>query len=257
MSGRRIHCITNPVTMGDVANVLLAAGGSAIMGRAVEEIAEMTALTEGTLLNTGVPDAALFAACQMAGEQANKLGHPVVLDPVGVAASAFRRAHLRELLANVRISVIRCNQEEACALVEEPSVQSGGIDSAVTLSKERQERLACQLARRYSTVAYVTGQSDFVSDGKHTLCVGGGDARIRRVTGGGCMLSALICLHAASGMPAFEAALSAGKLWKECASLAGAWTEEAEKGMGMFHQSLFDALDRLTVQRTGRKGEGK
>ena len=28
-----IHCLTNPVSMQDVANVLLAAGGSAIMGQ--------------------------------------------------------------------------------------------------------------------------------------------------------------------------------------------------------------------------------
>ena len=29
----KIHCLTNPVTMQDVANLLLAAGGSAVMDR--------------------------------------------------------------------------------------------------------------------------------------------------------------------------------------------------------------------------------
>ena len=29
----RVHCLTNPVSMQEVANVLLAAGGSAIMGQ--------------------------------------------------------------------------------------------------------------------------------------------------------------------------------------------------------------------------------
>ena len=29
----KIHCLTNPVTMQDVANLLLAAGGSAVMGQ--------------------------------------------------------------------------------------------------------------------------------------------------------------------------------------------------------------------------------
>ena len=38
----RVHCLTNSVTMSDVANVLLAAGGSAIMGSHPAEAAEIT-----------------------------------------------------------------------------------------------------------------------------------------------------------------------------------------------------------------------
>ena len=40
----RVHCLTNSVTMTDVANVLLAAGGSAIMGSHPAEAAEITAI---------------------------------------------------------------------------------------------------------------------------------------------------------------------------------------------------------------------
>ena len=38
----KIHCLTNPVTMQDVANLLLAAGGSAVMGQNEKEVAEIT-----------------------------------------------------------------------------------------------------------------------------------------------------------------------------------------------------------------------
>ena len=34
----RIHCLTNPVTMQDVANLLLTAGGSAIMAQDSHEV---------------------------------------------------------------------------------------------------------------------------------------------------------------------------------------------------------------------------
>ena len=80
----KIHCLTNPVTMNDVANILLAAGGSAVMAQDEQEAAEITTFCQGTLLNTGVPDEAKIRACILAGKRANQLGHPVVLDPVGV-----------------------------------------------------------------------------------------------------------------------------------------------------------------------------
>ena len=38
----RVHCLTNPVSMQEVANVLLAAGGSAIMGQDETEVQEIT-----------------------------------------------------------------------------------------------------------------------------------------------------------------------------------------------------------------------
>ena len=40
----KIHCLTNPVTMNDVANILLAAGGSAVMAQDEQEAAEITSL---------------------------------------------------------------------------------------------------------------------------------------------------------------------------------------------------------------------
>ena len=75
----KVHCLTNPVTMQDVANVLLAAGGSAVMAQDAAEVEEITALCDATLLNTGVPSLEKFRACTLAGVRANGLGHPVVL----------------------------------------------------------------------------------------------------------------------------------------------------------------------------------
>lgn len=112
----KIHCLTNPVTMQDVANILLAAGGSPIMGQDPEEAEEIARLCQAVLLNTGVPDERKFQACILAGKTANMLGHPVVLDPVGAGASIFREKGLRKLLQEVHPDVIRCNAEEAWTL---------------------------------------------------------------------------------------------------------------------------------------------
>ena len=68
----RIHCLTNPVTMRDVANILLAADGSAVMARDPNEVEEITSICHGTLLNTGVPDEKIIRACILAGKKANQ-----------------------------------------------------------------------------------------------------------------------------------------------------------------------------------------
>ena len=241
----RVHCLTNPVTMQDVANVLLAAGGSAIMGQERREVQELTALCQATLLNLGVPDGTKLESCRLAGQRANELGHPVILDPVGVGASRFRRDALRKLGEQVRPSLIRCNQEEACVLLDQGSGASGGVESGVELEGEAQLLQADQLARRYGCAVLISGKSDAVSDGTRRELLTGGDQRMRRITGSGCMLSALCALFAGAGLTPYEAACAAGSLWKKSARIAGQKTDRMQEGTGSFHRYLFDAVDRL------------
>lgn len=246
----RVHCITNPVVMQDTANALLTAGGSAIMAQDVHEVAEITALCHATLLNTGVPDESKFEACRIAGQRANALKHPVVLDPVGVGASAFRRAHIAALLRDVQPTVIRCNQEEASVLLQlqantSPTVSSGGVESNVTLDSSDLQALARHLAQQYHCVVYISGTEDIVSDGLRTQLLTGGDSRMKRITGSGCMLSALMALFLATSTDPYDTAVYVGRLWKRCATLTAQRLKVSGGGMGSYHQWLFDALDRL------------
>ena len=242
----RVHCLTNPVTMQDVANILLAAGGSAIMAQDPEEVEDITAICQATLLNTGVPDEEKIRACILAGKKANELGHPVVLDPVGVGASHFRRKLLEELLKHVDVSLIRCNQEEACTLLhlQKSTDASGGVESSVSVETTEQEEIARKLADVYGCTAFITGKADVVSDGEQTEVLLGGDDRIARITGSGCMLSALCALFCGAGLIPFEAARAAGSIWKDSSREAGLCTDRSGGGIGSFHVYLFDALDR-------------
>ncbi|MFQ9126396.1 MAG: hydroxyethylthiazole kinase [Butyricicoccaceae bacterium] len=47
------HCITNPVTVNDCANIILAAGGTAIMAQDEREVEEITAHASSLVLNMG------------------------------------------------------------------------------------------------------------------------------------------------------------------------------------------------------------
>ena len=97
-----IHCITNYVTVNDVANMLLACGGSPVMSDDVEEVEEVTALAAGLCLNIGTLNRRTVPSMFAAGRRANTLGHPVVLDPVGAGSSALRTRTARELAQILR-----------------------------------------------------------------------------------------------------------------------------------------------------------
>lgn len=241
----KIHCITNPVSMQDVANILLAAGGSAIMAQDETEVTEITALCRATLLNTGVPDEDKLCSCVLAGAKANELGHPVVLDPVGAGASLFRKKAMELILKRVKPSIIRCNQEEACALLRMESGISGGVESGVSMERETHVKLAETLALAFECTVLVSGKEDVVSDGERYMLLEGGDSRMARITGSGCMLSALCALLCGAGFASYEAACAAGSLWKECSCLAGTKTDAVSGGIGSFHMYLFDAIDEL------------
>lgn len=169
----KIHCLTNPVTMQDVANLLLAAGGSAVMGQDEQEVEEITSFCHGTLLNTGVPDIAKIHACILAGQKANALGHPVVLDPVGAGASTFRRKELQKLLQAVHPTAVRCNQEEAvvlCSLLSDTDSpkKHGGVESSLQMAERDVCLIAGQAASLLNCTVLITGKEDVVSDGKQT-----------------------------------------------------------------------------------------
>lgn len=258
--GPKIHCLTNPVVMQDTANLLLAAGGSAIMAQEPEEVEEITSFCQATLLNTGVPDERKWEACILAGKRANILGHPVILDPVGLGASRFRRKWMKEILRQVKISVIRCNQEEACALLSidaDAGYQetTGGVESAVSLEKTELEELARHLAKNRRCSVLISGKEDIASDGVQIKWITGGDERVRKLTGGGCMLSALCALLCGAGYGPYEAVCEASRLWKESARRAGIQADGKREGIGSFHRYLFDAVEELCCERPGKEEE--
>ena len=85
-----IHNITNYVTVNDCANMVLACGASPIMADDLGEVEEITALCAGLNINIGTLNSRTIDSMLLAGRTANRLGHPVVLDPVGAGASRLR-----------------------------------------------------------------------------------------------------------------------------------------------------------------------
>lgn len=97
-----VHHITNLVVTNDTANVTLHLGAQPVMAHAMEEVEEMAAMAGALVLNIGTLSAPWIAAMMAAGRRANALGIPVVLDPVGAGATAFRTGTCTRMLNDLK-----------------------------------------------------------------------------------------------------------------------------------------------------------
>ncbi len=233
-----VHNITNYVVMNETANAILALGALPVMAHAREEVAEMVGLAGALVLNIGTLSEPWIDAMLVAGKAANAGSVPVVLDPVGVGATAYRTETARRLLDEIDVAVLRGNAGEVATLVgveaEVRGVESVGVggDSA---------ELAREAARALGVVASVTGQVDHVSDGERSAAVANGHALLGSITGTGCMSTAMTgCFLAAKDDP-FEAAAEALVAF----GVAGEDAAVGAKGPGSFHVGLYDALAAL------------
>ena len=244
-----IHCIANQVSANDCANVLLAAGASPMMAQAPEEMEEIAAISNATVLNIGTPDKELFAACRLSGGFAAK-NQPVVLDPVGVGATAWRLQETERLLESFAPAIIRLNLGEARALLHRAGEEQG-VDSTAIASPEARMDCARALARERGVAVLLSGPEDVVADGTRGCRIPGGSAWMARVTGTGCMLSVLCGAFAAEEPDMFLAASLASAFWKVCAVKAENALSSGQ-GAGAFRCALMDAASALEAGEFAR-----
>ena len=247
-----VQCITNMVTVNDCANVLLAAGASATMAHHPLEVAEAVAGVQALVLNLGaVGDR---EAMYIAGREANRLGVPVVFDPVAAGFTGLRRETARKLLEEIRFAVIRGNASEILALAEDREGGSGvdvaAADTVTESGLPRAAELAQTLSRRTGAVVVRSGAVDVVADGRQALFLRNGSPTMARITGSGCMLSTLTgAFCGACPDKPFEAAAAAAA----SIALAGERAEELrlQKGTGnaTFRIDIIDSVFNLTEEQ--------
>jgi hydroxyethylthiazole kinase len=233
-----VHNITNAVVMNSTANGLLAIGASPIMAHAPEEVAEIVAIAQSLVINIGTITRSQAEAMDIAASAAATHGKPWVLDPVGVGATALRRS-TGERLVRGRPSVIRGNASEIGTLAGDPP-GGRGVDasSGATFAGHDAAR---RLARQSGCVVAVTGVVDLVTDGTRDSLVHNGHPILARITGTGCLASALVGAALGAGAPAFEAAVAALVVL----GIAGENAAQGEAGPGTAQVRLFDLLASL------------
>lgn len=246
-----VQCITNFVTVNDCANILLAIGGSPTMAHDIREVEESVAGVQALVCNLGAIED--VEAMRLAGKKANELGIPVILDPVAAGVTSVRRNACATLLEEVRFTVIRGNASEIRALALRQTGGSGVDVSAADAVTEDTLPAAvalCQrLAQSTGAVVALSGAVDILTDSAQTILLRNGCATMSRITGSGCMLTALLgafCGANAAPLPAAAAAVAAMDLAGERAEAL-----RLQKGTGnaTFRTDLIDAVFHLTEEQ--------
>ncbi|MGP4076824.1 hydroxyethylthiazole kinase [Halobacillus sp. K22] len=231
-----IHHITNQVVMNFSANGLLAFGGSPIMAHAREEVQDVTRLADGVLLNIGTLTENQVSAMILAGQAANEAGVPVVVDPVGAAATKYRSKSIQTILQNVNPSVIKGNAGELAHLIGE-EVETKGVESTGT---GNEKLIAERVAQTYETTAVVTGKIDVVSDGSETRTNSTGDPLLAKVTGTGCLLGSILAASLSASGFSVTNIHTALEFFGAAAEHAA--SQETVQGPGTFASHFLDAL---------------
>ncbi len=247
-----VQCITNMVTVNDCANILLAAGASATMAHHPLEVADAVAGVQALVLNLGGID--YQEAMFIAGKEANRLGVPVVFDPVAAGFTGLRRETARRLLEEVQFAVIRGNASEIRALTEGREGGSGvdvATADAVTESGLPQAAaLASALSRRTGAAVVLSGAVDVAAQGERVLFLRNGSPTMARITGSGCMLSALTgAFCGACPDKPLEAAAAAAAAMGIAGERAEALRLKKGTGNATFRIDLIDSLFNLTEEQ--------
>lgn len=191
-----VHNITNYVTVNDVANMLLACGGSPIMSDEPLDVEEITSICGGLNINIGTLNARTIEGMLKAGKKANELGHAVLLDPVGAGASNLRTNTAKKLMEEIRFDVIRGNISEIKTLAQGSGTTKGvdadvadavteeNLDTAITFVKK--------FAKETGSIIAVTGAIDLIADDKNCYIIRNGRPEMGKITGTGCQLSGMM-----------------------------------------------------------------
>lgn len=237
-----IHNITNYVAMNNTANALLAIGASPVMAHALEEVEDMVCIASALVLNMGTLSEKWVEAMILAGKKAREKGIPVIFDPVGVGATPYRNQVAAAILSTCKPSIIRGNASEIMSLANE-NTKTKGVDS--TASSNAALDAAIRLALESEAVVVISGEQDFITDGKSVCSVGNGSALMPKVTGMGCTATAMIGAFAAINSDRMAAATHAMTVMGVAGELAAARAE----GPGSLQLRFLDELYNLTGKK--------
>lgn len=253
-----IHCITNPISINDCANILLAIGARPIMAEHPDEVAEITAIAKGLALNLGNITDARMASMKISAGAAKDKGIPFVLDLVGLSCSRLRQKYAKELLQIAVPDIIKGNISELRTLLGLPTTPGMGVEAGqkemVTQENALEyAKLFQKQAKEYHTVLLATGPIDLVVSSDEAYIIANGSNALASITGTGCMNNVLAgaCLAGVHGISS-QATNNTLAAILSCLLLgiAGENIQDIylNQGPGSFHYSLMDSISKLTPQ---------
>ena len=248
-----VHNITNYVTVNDVANILLACGGSPIMSDEPDDVEDITSICGGLNINIGTLNHRTISAMFTAGKKANTMGHIVLLDPVGAGASTLRTNTAADLMKAVRFDVIRGNISEIKALAQ-GSATTKGVDADVAdaVTEENLTQAAAfakSFAAQTQSIIAVTGAIDLVADKDKCFVIRNGRPEMGKITGTGCQLSGLMTAYlTANTKNRLEAAAAAVCAMGLAGEIGWSYMQKGD-GNSTYRNRIIDAICNMTGEQ--------
>lgn len=243
-----IHCITNPISINDCANVILALGAKPIMAQHPDEVVQISSSAQALALNLGNFDDTRACSMRLSAAYARDHQLPYILDLVGVGCSEIRRCYAQDMIENYHPTIIKGNLSELKAMAHSTS-HACGVDVGVDdIEDPKQSAIWLKrMAQNYHCTILCSGETDIIIDETECVLVHNGHPLMALVTGTGCMLNAITATFLSCNAP-FESAVLA------CAYL-GCVAEESvlqSPNPGSFHMHLIDwlyAMDEETFYK--------
>ncbi|WP_042707808.1 hydroxyethylthiazole kinase [Methanobrevibacter wolinii] len=251
------QCITNIVTSNDCANAVLAVGGSPMMADDAEEEEEVVVIDKALEINIGKLSKdqrkAMFVACK----KANEVNVPIILDPVGVGISNLRNETVLKIIKDYKPTAIRGNMSEIktiarlIGVINEETIAKGvDVADEDIISKENIEKngkIVKALAKELNTIVMASGPIDIISDGENIYTIENGSDMMPRITGSGCMLSAVVAAFVGSNKPLIGV-VTAALTMAIAGEIAGNYCKENNLGTGNFRAYLIDELYKINYE---------
>ena len=244
-----VHNITNYVTVNDVANVLLACGGSPIMSDEPQDVEDITTICGGLNINIGTLNERSIEGMFAAGRRAKELGHPILLDPVGAGASKLRTETALKLMEELHPTVIRGNISEIKTLAFGSGTTKGvDADVADAVTEENLDASVAfvkDFAKKSGSIIAITGAIDLVSDGEHCYVIRNGRPEMGKITGTGCQLSGMMTAYiTANPDQRLEAAAAAVCVMGLAGEIGWSHMQEWE-GNSTYRNRIIDAIYQM------------
>lgn len=257
-----IHCITNPISINDCANILLALGARPIMAEHPLEVAEITILAKGLALNLGNITDARMESMLIAAQTAQEKNIPIVIDLVGVGCSSLRLNYAQKLLRAASPAVIKGNISELRAIFGLPitagmGVEAGQKELVTTANASEYAAIFSKKAREQQAVLLATGPIDLVVSADNAYTISNGTNALASITGTGCMTNILTgaCLAAT-----YNCVCSDEQAAIMACLIMGIAGENAHHifqtdGPGSFRVKLIDSVYQLTAAELAAKSK--
>ncbi len=241
-----VHNITNYVVMNTTANALLAIGASPVMAHAQEEVTQMAAIASALVINIGTLSGSWVQSMAAAMKVAGEKQIPIILDPVGVGATAYRTQTANQLLATTAPAVIRGNASEIIALVVS-GAETRGVDA--TAAAESAMTAGQTLHETTGSTVCISGETDYIIDDGGVISIANGHPLMPKVTGLGCTATALCGAFAAvnpSGRQATAHAMAT-------MGIAGEMAAASANGPATFQTAFIDSLYLIKEDDVARR----